>query len=298
MKSTWTRLFWITLGVVSMALGTHLFLVPNDLATGGVTGIAIVIHFVFPVLNVGTIMLAGNIILFILGWFLLGRQFGLLTLYATFLYSVLTALAERFFPMHGVVLQDTFVNLLLGCVLMGIGLALVFQQNASTGGTDIIAKIVNTYVKIPLATSMFLTDLFVVGMSAFLISVEKSLYAVIGIWLQSAIIDKAIAGWGKRIVMTIVSSQYEVINTFINGAMNRGSTIYQAQGGYSGEYKQILVTVVHRAEYVRITEYIQQVDPKAFVTIHYVNEVIGEGFSYASPLDVTPPQELEGKESS
>ncbi len=280
MKNTWMRLWLITLGVASMAIGTHLFLVPNALATGGVTGIAIIGNHLIPQLSVGLIMLVGNIILFIMGWISLGRQFGVLTLYGTMMYSALTALLEQVFPSVKPLSDNVLLNLIFGSLLMGIGLAVVFQQNASTGGTDIICKILNTYLHVELGRAFLLVDLFVVGLSAYFISIERSLYAAVGIYLQSAILDHMIAGSNRRIIMTIISEKTDEINNYINVHMNRGSTIYQAQGGYSGQERPVIVTVVHRAEYIQIAEQIKRTDPKAFVYIHYVSEVFGEGFTY------------------
>lgn len=291
MKSTGSRLLWITLGVVSMTIGTHVFLVPNALATGGVTGLAIIVNFIFPQMSVGGFMLFANIVLFIFGLATLGRQFGVLTLYGTFLYSGLTAVLEAVLPIKAPLSPDVLVNLIFGCAFMGIGLALVFHQNASTGGTDIIAKFLNAYFHVPIARAFFITDAVVVLLSACLISIDRALYAMIGIWMQSAILDYAIAGAERRIIMTIISKKADEINRFINVDMNRGSTIYQAEGGYSGEARRIVVSVVHRPEYIRITDFVKKTDPRAFVYIHYVSEVFGEGFSYRIPSPKQKPLE-------
>lgn len=284
MKTMARQLVLITVGVSLMALGTHFFLVPHALAAGGVTGLAVVVNYVFPFLPVGLLMFVGNAVLFILGLFLLGRQFGILTLYGSLLYSIFVAVLEKLSTGTQALTQDVVISLILGCALMGYGLALVFQQNASTGGTDILGKILHTYFHLDLAKGLLLADFVVVALSAVCISLEKSLYAAVGIYLQSAILDRAIAGSNRRIIMTIISKNVEEISQFINREMNRGATVYDARGAYSGDWHQVIISIVHRAEYIRIKEFIHQVDPDAFVYIGYVNEVFGEGFTFERSL--------------
>lgn len=274
------RLLMITVGVSFMSLGTHLFLVPDQFATGGVTGIAIVVNYAFPFLSVGLTMLLGNIILFVIGLIFLGRTFGILTLYGTMMYSALTWFLETVVPVTKPLTQEPIVNLIFGCLLMGFGLSIVFRQNASSGGTDIIAKILNTYLHIDLGKAVLCADMSVVVLSAFVISVESSLFSALGILMQSYLIDYAIAGSNRRIVMTIISKKAEEINEYINIDMNRGTTIYRAHGGYSASERAVITTVVHRQEYIRIKEKIEAWDPNAFVYVSYVREAIGEGFSY------------------
>lgn len=284
MNSLGKRLLMMLIGVVIMGTGTHFFLAAGAFAPGGMTGIAIIVNHVFPVLNVGTVLLIGNIILFIIGLLTLGKEFGLLTLLGTVGYSGVTLIFEKLFPLTQPPVNDPMVNLLIGCALLTVGLTVVFLQGASTGGTDILCKIMNVYLHIDLAKAMFMIDGLVVLSSAFFISLESALFAIIGTYVSAMVMDQMIAGSNRRIIMTIISDHAESINAYINLKINRGTTIYKGCGGYSRRDKDIIITVVHRNEYIKIKDYIDKVDPLAFVYIHFASEVVGEGFSRAKTI--------------
>jgi len=284
MNSLGKRLLMMLIGVIIMGIGTHFFLAANSFAPGGMTGIAIIINHVFPILNVGTVLLIGNVVLFIIGLLTLGKEFGLLTLLGTVGYSGVTLIFETLIPLTKPLVNDPMVNLLVGCALLTVGLTIVFLQGASTGGTDILCKIMNVYLHIDLAKAMFMIDGLVVLSSAFFISLESALFAIIGTYVSAMVMDQMIAGSNRRIIMTIISDHAESINSYINHKINRGTTIYKGCGGYSGAEKDIIITVVHRNEYIRIKDHIDKVDPLAFVYIHFASEVVGEGFSRAKAI--------------
>lgn len=271
----------ISFGCFAMAIATHFFMGPHALATGGATGIAVILQQLFPQIALGTYLTVVNAIFFIIGFIVIGKQFGLLTLYGSAFYSLATMALERIFPISQPLTKDPLVSLIFGSMLTSFGLALAFMQNASTGGTDIVAKILHTKWKIPLNRGMFFIDVLVVIASAYAISIEKSLYAIIGIYLQSMLMGNMIAGADRRIVMTILSKKVSEINRFIHIDIDRGSTIYPALGGYSSSEYQVIVTVVHSREYVRIKDYVETVDPTAFVYIYQAHEVMGEGFTFS-----------------
>ncbi len=282
MRTTAKKILLITMGTIFMAIASTMFFAPHSIATGGVYGISIVINYLFPNLQIGTISLIGNIFLYLVGLLLLGKQFGLLTLYGTISFSISNIILERAFPISDPLTHDILVSGVIGAGLMAIGLALVMRQKASTGGTDIIVRILHEYAHLSLSGGVLLTDGIVVLISAFAISLESALYAVIAVFVSSFMLEEAITGADRRIVMTIISLESAKINRYINIDMNRGTTIYQGKGGYSKRPHDIIVTVVQRHEYIRIKDFVEKIDPNAFIYVYHSTEVMGEGFTRES----------------
>ena len=273
------QILLITTGVVLMAIASTLFFAPHSIASGGVYGMAVIIHHLFPSFTIGVVLLAGNVLMYILGLLLLGKRFGLLTLYGTISYSVANIVLERFFPLNQPLSADPLVSVLIGAGLMAVGYAMVMLQRATTGGTDILVRILHDYVHITLSEGVLVTDGIVVLLSAFFISIESSLYAVIGVYASSLILEQVITGADRRLVMTIISKEVAANNRYINIEMNRGTTLYAARGGYSKRAHDIIITVVQRHEYIRIKDFVERMDPNAFVYVYHSSEVMGEGFT-------------------
>ncbi len=282
MKTTIKKILLITMGTVFMAIASTMFFAPHSIAPGGVYGLSIVINHLFPNLQIGTISLIGNIFLYIIGLIFLGKQFGLLTLYGTISFSVSNIILERSFPIDNPVTNDLLVSAVIGSGLMAIGLALVMRQKASTGGTDIIVRMLHDYAHVTLSGGVLLTDGIVVIISAFAISLESALYAVIAVFGTSFMLEEAITGADRRIVMNIISKESARINRYINIEMDRGTTIYQGKGGYSKKPHDIIVTVVQRHEYIRIKDFVEKTDSNAFIYVYHSTEVMGEGFTRES----------------
>lgn len=273
------RIFIITLGVLLMAMGSTLFYAPYSIASGGVYGISIIINNIFPQFSISSILLIGNLILYVLGLFLLGKEFGLLTLYGTLGYSFFNMILERMNPTNEPLTSNILVSGIIGAGLLAIGLALVMHQGASTGGTDILVKVLSEYAGVSLSSGLLITDGLVVLASALFISLESALYAVITLYITSIMLDQVIAGFDHRIVMTIISKEHKKINRYINIELNRGTTLYPAMGGYSKQEFNVIVSIVQKYEYIKIKEYVEKIDTNAFVYVKNASEVLGEGFT-------------------
>lgn len=284
-KRTIKRIIFIILGAFIMSLGSYFFLFAANIASGGVGGLALILTDVFPNMQIGFLIAVMNAILFVLGFMALGKEFGIFTLTGTAAYSLFSIIYDNLVPERGLILQDPLMNMLVGSALMGVGLALVFNQNASTGGTDILAKIISNYTSMGIGTAIMLADALVIILAAFIFGVELAIYGVISLFITSAIIDKVMTGFNTLIKMTIISKELEQINNYIICDLNRGTTLYQARGGYTKEDKEILVTIVGRSQYVKIKNFINRIDENAFVFVNSTNEVIGEGFTRESEND-------------
>lgn len=269
----------ITLGAFMVAAGVYFFLVPSNLAVGGVSGLAIVLKAFFPDANIGVLSLMMNGILFIVGFWFIGVGFGGKTIYSSLAISFFLGIMEILHPMQQPFSDDLFLVLVMGVLVSGAGIAIVFNQNASTGGTDIIAKILNKYFKLSIGVGLFIADFFIVLAAGYVFGIEVFMYAFIGLILNGTMIDGMIEGFNTCVEVMIISRESEAIQTYVMDTMERGVTVYQATGGYTKEQKEVLLTVVGKREFVQLRKFIKQIDRSAFITTKKAHEILGEGFS-------------------
>lgn len=279
MKKTIYEYVLITIGLILVAAGVYFFLIPNDLAAGGVTGLAMVINYYFPVLNVGAIMLVLNVILFIIGFIFIGSGFGVKTIYSSLMLSFIISMMEVAFPLDGPVTNDIFINLLFGILIGAIGMAIVFNQNASTGGTDIIAKILNKYLHLDIGKGLLLADLMVTILALAAFGATVGMYSLLGVVINGFVVDSAIQGLNIIKKVEIVSSKGDEIKNFIIKELDRSATLYDAKGAYSLQNKEVITTVLGKREVIRLKNFIKEIDPKAFIITYNVHETLGEGFT-------------------
>ena len=278
MKKKIIEYIWITIGIFMVAAGITYFLAPGNLAAGGVSGLAIVIVKYFPSIPMGLLMLIMNIILFIIGFIVIGSNFGAKTIYTSLGLSGMIWLLEKVAPINRPLSNDTLVMLIFGILLSGVGMGIVFNQNASTGGTDIIAKIINKFFHIDIGKSLLMSDFVITLFAGLAFGAETGLYALLGVIMNGLVVDQVIQGISVCKQVTIISSQIDQIKAFIIDELGRGATIYTAMGAYTGEEKEILTTVVSRKEFIRLKGIIKEVDNRAFISVNNVHEVLGEGF--------------------
>lgn len=269
---------YITIGIILVAAGIHFFLVPSNLATGGVSGLSIVINKFVPSLSVGVLMLLMNIILFIIAVLVIGPNFGAKTIYSSLGLSGVILVLEKLFPMEKAISNDLLLVLLFGILISGVGMGIVFNQNASTGGTDIIAKIINKFFHVDMGKSLLMADFIITLMAGLTFGPQAGMYALLGVIINGFVIDGVIDGINICKQVTIISSKGEEIGDFIMKELERGVTIYEARGGYSGNNKEVLMTVVSRKEFIKLRDFIIDIDRDAFITVSEVHEVLGEGF--------------------
>ena len=268
----------ITIGLSLVAAGFYFFLVPNDLAVGGVSGLAVVINWYMPGLTIGVIMLVLNVILFIVGFIFIGANFGFKTIYASFGLSGMIWVLEKSCPMSGSITNDLFLELIFGILICAVGMGMVFNQNASTGGTDIIAKILNKYFQIDIGKALLLADFFVTVSAAIAFGPRIGMYALLGVIINGFTIDAVIAGLNNCKKVEVLSSKGEEIKRFIIEDLNRGATLYMAKGAYTNDEKEIITTVIGKKQFIKLKNYIKEIDKKAFIITYNVHETLGEGF--------------------
>ncbi len=267
----------IIIGTTIQAAAMHLFFIPGELVAGGVSGTAQLIYK-YTGWPIGTMILIGNIPLFYLGWrYLGGRRFLFRTIFAAFVYSAVVDVLPLFLPRDGLT-HDFLLNALYGGVVGGVGAGLVFQAKATTGGTDILARLLDRKFGIPLSQSYMYTDGLVVFLAALAFSWEHALYAVIALYIGGVVMETVTTGSNVVRVATIITSKPEAVAAAIMRDLVRGVTNWTGKGMYSGQTRDVLFCVVSRAEIVPLKAIIYEVDPDAFVVIGQAQEALGEGF--------------------
>ena len=268
----------IHFGCFLFAAGVTWFLVPNNMAAGGISGFAMVINHFFPNMPVGVLMMAMNVILFIIGFIFIGFEFGAKTIYSSLFLSGAVWFLERFFPVSGPLSDDIMIQLIFGTLLGATGMAILFNQNASTGGTDITAKILNKYLNIDLGKGVLLCDFSYVLAAAWVFGIRIGMYAALGVILNGFLVDSVIVGLKLNKYVIVISGHHDEIRRFITEGLGSGATLYEGRGGWSGEPKVIITTIVNRLKFIRLRDFIRTVDPRAFISVNNIHEVLGEGF--------------------
>lgn len=269
----------LNIGLLLVAIGIYYFLVPNNLAAGGVSGLAMVINQYVPAAPIGLLMLGMNVFLFILAFFMIGKEFAVKTVYSSFALSGMVWILELIYPISAPILQDDlFIQLLFGILIGAIGMAMVFNMNGSTGGTDIIAKIFNKYFHIPIGKGVLMADFFITLFAAVTFGPRIGMYAILGVILNGLVIDLVIEGFSMVKQLAIITSKTDVVTEYILKELGRSATLYAAKGAYTGHDKEVITVIVSQKEFFRLKNFVKHVDPRAFITVSNVHEALGEGF--------------------
>jgi uncharacterized membrane-anchored protein YitT (DUF2179 family) len=271
--------FLVITGALLQAVGLRLFLVPANLASGGISGISQLIHH-FTGWPIGLMVFIGNVPLFLLGRrFLGGRRFVLRTIVEVAAYALFTdlLLLLPFFPKSGIT-DDLVLNTLFGAVACGIGYGLVYRAQGTSGGSDILARILNRWRGIPMTQSYLMTDTLVVLAAGFVFGWQRALYAVIVLYVSGLVADSTLEGAGTVRTAMIVSSQAEMVAERILSEMERGVTMLNGTGAYTGTERPVLYCVVSRSELQQLKTIVHETDPNAFMVVGVAYEALGEGF--------------------
>ncbi len=282
MKKNWPTIrdyIFILTGALVQAVSLRLFMVPAQLASGGISGISQLINH-FTGWSIGLMVFIGNIPLFVLGWRLLGgRRFAMRTLVAVLAYSIFTeaVLWLPFFPKDGIT-NDLVLNSLYGAVVSGIGYGLVYRAQGTSGGSDILARILNRWHGIPMTQSYLMTDTLVILAAGFVFGWQKALYAIIVLYVSGLVVDSTLEGAGTVRMALIITEKCKEVAGRVLDEMERGVTILSGTGAYTGEERSVLYCVVTRSEIQQLKTIVIEVDPLAFMVIGMAHEAMGEGF--------------------
>ncbi|MGG4166678.1 YitT family protein [Rossellomorea vietnamensis] len=267
----------ISLGAFLIALNIHFFLSPNKVGTGGTSGAGIVLSQ-FMDLPVGVIMFTLDMLLFILGLLLIGPGFGLKSVFASLSLSGMVWGLEVFHPLQTPFGHDVLIQIVIGTLIGAIGVAMIFNQGASAGGTGVLAKVIHKFTGLELGRAVLASDVLIVLASAWSFGLQVGLYAFFGLLLKGMMIDRTLQFFNENKEVVIISEHSDDIKEFIVGDLERGATVHSAKGAFSDDQKEVITTIVGRKDFSKLKTYIQSTDEKAFITVHSMNEIWGNNF--------------------
>ncbi len=287
MKSIFTKeaarkigsFLFMNLGVLMMSVGIYFFKAPNGFATGGVSGISIIIaKLTGGTVSQATIMMVINVMLLILGVIILGKACGALTFYCSLMMSAQNWLFELLIPLEGTLTEYPLLELVYAVLLTGIGSAIIFKCNASSGGTDIVALILKKYTSMNVGQALLITDFIVAGSTFFIYDVKVGLFSLLGLFAKVFVVDDILDSINMCKAFTIITTAPDKISEFIMSDLRHSATIHSATGAYTHEGKTIIITVCRRSEAIRLRKRVKEIDPHSFMIITKTSEIMGKGF--------------------
>ena len=266
----------ITFGIILTAIALEYFFFPNEIASGGVSGFALVIESMLGIDPSITILLL-NILLFILAFFVLGKGFGSKSIYSTIILSIIMWIIENIFKPE-VITENLFLASFFGSGIIAIGTAIVFNQGASTGGTSIIAAIINKFTSIGIGSALLVTDSIVCLLAINAFGIDKGLFGFFSVIVIGVLVDKVIDGFNKCKQVFVITNKADLVRKYITNDIPRGCTVLNGQGGFTGSDVKVIYAVLSTKEFIMLKKFLKENNPEAFVTVNDSMEVLGEGF--------------------
>ena len=263
----------ITFATFIVAVAVYFFMMPNNLAIASIAGLAVVLQKFIP-LSVATISLIFNVGLLIIGFIFVGREFGGKTVYTSVILPIFVGIFEKLFPKYNGLTGDPFLDMICYIFIVSIGLSLLFNHNASSGGLDIIVKILNKYLHIDKGKAMSIAGMLVSLSAVFAYDTKTVVLSVLGTYLNGIILDYFLFGTNIKKKVCILSRKNEEIKKYILKNMHSGATLYKVIGAYNNEEHEEVVAIVNKREYGVLMQFIRRTDPDAFVTVSTINEVM------------------------
>lgn len=277
MKSKLKNFSLLTVSTLIMAVGIYFFKFANNFTFGGITGIAVLVAKFLPI-SASDFSFVVNILLLIIGWIVLGKSFAEKTAYSTILLSISLSLLERIYPMSHPLTNEPLLELIFAILLPALGSAILFNIGASSGGTDVIAMILKKYTSVDIGKGLMISDLIFTLAGFLVFNVKTGLYSLFGLIMRSALIDNFIESFNRSKYFHVVTSNATCICDFIQNDLQRGATIVNATGAFTGDDKYIILTVLSPSQAVKLRNFIKEQDPKAFLLVSNTSEIIGKGF--------------------
>lgn len=277
MKSKLKNFSLLTISTLIMDVGIYFFKFTNNFTFGGITGIAVLVAKFLPI-SASDFSFVVNILLLIIGWIVLGKSFAEKTAYSTILLSVSLSLLERIYPMSHPLTNEPLLELIFAILLPALGSAILFNIGASSGGTDVIAMILKKYTSVDIGKGLMISDLIFTLAGFLVFNVKTGLYSLFGLIMRSALIDNFIESFNRSKYFHVVTSNATCICDFIQNDLQRGATIVNATGAFTGDDKYIILTVLSPSQAVKLRNFIKEHDPKAFLLVSNTSEIIGKGF--------------------
>lgn len=265
----------ISFATFVIAAAVYFFLIPSKVVIGSISGLAIVIAELVP-LSISMITMILNVILLVIGFLLLGKEFGMKTVYTSLLMPIFIAVFEQFIPLNGSLTGSSIYDIAADILLVAFGQAILFNVNASSGGIDILAKILNKYCHIEIGKAVSAAGIVTAMTSILVYDIGTLIISILGTLANGQAVDYFTSGLNRKKKISIISDNYEKIEDYILHTMHRGVTRYQVIGSYNKETKVELVTIMDTNEYKKLLVFLHQYPEKVFVTVSNVSEILGE----------------------
>lgn len=262
----------ITAGTFIIAVAVYFFMLPSHVSVGSVSALAMVLHNFIP-LPVSAITLIMNMVLLIIGYLVLGQDFGLKTVYSSVLMPVFMAMFEIVFPNFQSITADPLLDVICYILVVGMGLAILFSCNASSGGLDIVAMLMNKFLHIDLGQAMSLSGMLVALSSALCYDKRTVVLSVLGTYFGGIVVDHFIFGLNLKRKVCIISEKVDEILHYILHDLHSGASVYDVTGAYDQKLRREINVIVDKQEYKLLMDYMRRTDPKAFITVYSVNEI-------------------------
>ena len=272
MKRTLKEFAVITFGALLAASAIYFFMLPSHVAVGSGSALAMVISNFIP-LPVSVITLVLNIFLLIIGFLLIGPEFGAKTVYTSIMIPVIMGVLEAVFPNFQSLTRDPLLDVLCYILVVGMAMAILFSNNASSGGLDIVAKILNKYLKMDLGSAVSLSGIVVALSSVLCYDTKTVVLSVLGTYFGGMIVDHFIFGLSIKRRVCVISSRIDEIKEFVLHQLHSGATLNEIVGAYDNQVRQEIITIVDKQEYRLLMDFVKKTDPRAFVTVYSVNEI-------------------------
>ena len=277
LKKHMNTVFGVLVGNAILAFTVAAFIIPHGVIMGGATGIGLTIDHYVPV-DLSIIIFIVNSILFVLGAAVLGKKFAVATIASTFIYPTFLSIVQKIPGIDGLTDNLMLATLYAGA-LLGVGIGLIVRVGSSTGGTDIVALVLNKWFHIPVAGLLYVIDFLVLGVQVFFSDTEQIMYGVLMLVLETAILNKVMLLGQSQIQLFIISEEYEHIREKMLKELDAGVTMVHVETGYGQENQKGVLCIIPNRKLYSVKELVQSIDPKAFITITQINEVRGRGFS-------------------
>ena len=276
---------FLNFGIILMALGIYFFKFPNGFATGGVSGLSVILYNIYGGISQATYMLVINTLLLIIGVIVLGKECGALTVYCSLGLSLINNLLEILLPLSSPLTSYPLLELVYAVLLTGVGSAIIFKCHASSGGTDIVALIIKKHTNINVGLALLITD-FIIAAATFIdfgdtgigLNAQRGLFSVLGLFAKVFVVDDILDSINMCKSFTIITTKPDEIEKYILTEMKHGATVHSAHGAYSGEIRTVIMTVCKRSEALKLRKFVNEIDPQSFIIITKTSEIMGKGF--------------------
>ena len=268
----------LTAGTLIMSAGIYFFKFPNNFSTGGVSGFSLILGHYVPNLTPGDFVMVINVALLIVGFAVFGSSFGVRTCYCSLLMSGFIWVMERLVPLSAPMTSQPLLELIFAVGLPAVGSAILFNLDASSGGTDIVAMVLRKFTSLDIGKALMASDCIITLMACVAFGMETGLFSILGLIMKSLMVDMVLENINVHKYFHIITSNPKPVEEYITQVLHRGATELKGEGAYTHQGRTVMLTVVNRREAIMLRRYVKQVDPTAFLLIMNTGEIIGKGF--------------------